>query len=63
MRLYVKGQDTSTRDRIALFRLTWELAIGPFGGRQKQFERFSSETPVRLLPGCITCTDLINTRR
>ncbi|WP_238651879.1 4-hydroxyphenylacetate 3-hydroxylase family protein [Paenibacillus piscarius] len=40
LRLYLKGQDTSARDRIALFRLARELAIGPFGGRQKQFERF-----------------------
>lgn len=40
LRLYLKGQDTSARDRIALFRLAWELAVGPFGGRQKQFERF-----------------------
>ncbi|WP_342561067.1 4-hydroxyphenylacetate 3-hydroxylase N-terminal domain-containing protein [Paenibacillus sp. FSL R7-0345] len=40
IRLYLKGQDTSACDRISLFRLSWELGVGPFGGRQKQFERF-----------------------
>jgi 4-hydroxyphenylacetate 3-monooxygenase len=40
IRLYLKGQESSARDRISLFRLTWELAVSPFGGRQKQFERF-----------------------
>lgn len=40
IRLYLKGQDTSATDRISLFRLAWELCAGPFGGRQKQFERF-----------------------
>ncbi|WP_340023687.1 4-hydroxyphenylacetate 3-hydroxylase N-terminal domain-containing protein [Paenibacillus sp. FSL K6-1096] len=40
IRLYLKGQESSASDRISLFRLAWELAIGPFGGRQQQFERF-----------------------
>ncbi|MNE92667.1 4-hydroxyphenylacetate 3-monooxygenase oxygenase component [compost metagenome] len=45
IRLYLKGQDTFACDRISLFRLTWELGVGLFGGRQKQFERFFFGTP------------------
>ncbi|MDO7908002.1 4-hydroxyphenylacetate 3-hydroxylase N-terminal domain-containing protein [Paenibacillus sp. JX-17] len=37
---YLKGAGTTARDRIALFRLAWELGAGPFGGRQSQFEKF-----------------------
>lgn len=37
---YLKGTSTSAKNRIALFRLAGELGIGPFGGRQNQYERF-----------------------
>lgn len=37
---YLRGSTTEARDRIALFRLAWELGAGSFGGRQTQFERF-----------------------
>lgn len=37
---YLPGLSSSAKDRIALFRLAWELGAGPFGGRQGQFERF-----------------------
>ncbi|WDH81156.1 4-hydroxyphenylacetate 3-hydroxylase family protein [Paenibacillus urinalis] len=37
---YLKGLTTEAKDRIAIFRLVWELTAGPFGGRQGQFERF-----------------------
>lgn len=42
---YLKGQDSTACGRIALFRLAWELGAGPFGGRQKQFERFFFGNP------------------
>lgn len=38
--IYLKGNSTSAKNRIALFRLAWELGTGPFGGRQNQYERF-----------------------
>ncbi|WP_211744910.1 4-hydroxyphenylacetate 3-hydroxylase N-terminal domain-containing protein [Paenibacillus sp. Marseille-Q4541] len=37
---YLHGLETTAKDRIALFRLAWELGAGAFGGRQSQFERF-----------------------
>lgn len=37
---YLKGHTSDAKDRIALFRMVWELTAGPFGGRQSQFERF-----------------------
>lgn len=37
---YLKGATTDARNRIALFRLAWELGASSFGGRQTQFERF-----------------------
>lgn len=40
LEVYLKGISSSAKERIALFRLAWELGAGPFGGRQSQFERF-----------------------
>ncbi|WP_018752551.1 4-hydroxyphenylacetate 3-hydroxylase family protein [Paenibacillus sanguinis] len=37
---YLPGLSSSAKERVALFRLAWELGAGPFGGRQNQFERF-----------------------
>lgn len=37
---YLKGTTTEARERLALFRLAWELGASSFGGRQTQFERF-----------------------
>ncbi|AWP27967.1 4-hydroxyphenylacetate 3-hydroxylase family protein [Paenibacillus glucanolyticus] len=37
---YLKGTTSEAYDRIALFRLAWELGASSFGGRQTQFERF-----------------------
>lgn len=37
---YLHGLESTSKDRIALFRLAWELGTGSFGGRQSQFERF-----------------------
>ncbi|WP_068785756.1 4-hydroxyphenylacetate 3-hydroxylase family protein [Paenibacillus phocaensis] len=37
---YLQGISSAAKDRIALFRLAWELGGGAFGGRQNQFERF-----------------------
>ena len=38
--VYLQGLSSPAKTRIALFRLSWELAGGAFGGRQNQFERF-----------------------
>lgn len=40
LEVYLQGLSSPAKDRIALFRLAWELGGGAFGGRQNQFERF-----------------------
>lgn len=40
LKQYLKGVDSEAWDRVALFRLAWELGASAFGGRQTQFERF-----------------------
>lgn len=42
---YLHGMDSTSKERIALFRLAWELSAGSFGGRQSQFERFFFGNP------------------
>lgn len=37
---YLKGANSEAWERIALFRLAWELGASSFGGRETQFERF-----------------------
>ncbi|MFC7679867.1 4-hydroxyphenylacetate 3-hydroxylase family protein [Paenibacillus sp. GCM10028914] len=37
---YLRGECSEAKDRIALFRLAWDLGASSFGRRQTQFERF-----------------------
>lgn len=37
---YLKGIFSTAKERVALFRLAWELGAGAFGGRQNQYELF-----------------------
>jgi len=37
---YLKGVFSTAKERVALFRLAWELGAGAFGGRQNQYELF-----------------------
>jgi len=52
---YLQGISSPAKDRIALFRLAWELGGGAFGGRQNQFERFffgNGKTIANRMYGC-----------
>ncbi len=45
---YYQGADgMPARERIALFKLAWDLAGDSFGGRQLQYERYYAGDPVR----------------
>lgn len=37
---YLRGIDSSAKDRIGLFRLAWEMSSSSFAGRQSLYERF-----------------------
>ena len=45
---YLQGAAGSARDRIALFRLAWDMTISGFGGRQNHYERFFFGDPTRM---------------
>jgi 4-hydroxyphenylacetate 3-monooxygenase oxygenase component len=44
---YFHGQDVPAKERIALFRLAWDIAGTSFGSRQELYERFYAGDPVR----------------
>ena len=46
--LYFQSVNSSSRDRIALFRLAWDASSSGFSGRQQLYERYYSGDPVRL---------------
>ncbi|MCD8509393.1 MAG: 4-hydroxyphenylacetate 3-monooxygenase [Bacillus sp. (in: Bacteria)] len=37
---YLQGRGAGAKERVALFRLAWDLTMSPFGSRQTQYERF-----------------------
>lgn len=45
---YYQAARAGARDRIALFRLAWDMALSAFGGRQSLYERFFFGDPVRM---------------
>jgi 4-hydroxyphenylacetate 3-monooxygenase oxygenase component len=46
---YFRGTGVGARDKLAVFRLAWELAVDSFGSRQVLYERFYSGTASMLL--------------
>lgn len=48
---YVRGAVSSSADKLALFKIAADLAIGSFGGRQVLYERFYAGDLSRLLAG------------
>jgi 4-hydroxyphenylacetate 3-monooxygenase len=46
--LYFQSVNSSSRDRIRLFRLAWDASSSGFSGRQQLYERYYSGDPVRL---------------
>ncbi len=48
---YMQSAKHNARDRIALFRLAWDVACSSFGSRQVHYERFFFGDPVRVAGG------------
>jgi len=55
---YFGGADVGARDRVALYRLAWDVACSSFGGRQVLYERFFFGDPVRMASALVDNTDL-----
>ncbi|MGP4077976.1 4-hydroxyphenylacetate 3-monooxygenase, oxygenase component [Halobacillus sp. K22] len=45
---YLKAGDCKGKERVALFRLAWDLTMSSFGSRQTLYERFFFGDPVRI---------------
>ena len=55
---YFGAADAPARERVALYRLAWEVACSAFGGRQVLYERFFFGDPVRMASALVDNTDL-----
>ncbi len=55
---YFGAADAGARDRVALYRLAWDVACSAFGGRQVLYERFFFGDPVRMASALVDNTDL-----
>jgi 4-hydroxyphenylacetate 3-monooxygenase len=55
---YFGAADAGARERVALFRLAWEVACSSFGGRQVLYERFFFGDPVRMAMALVDNTEL-----
>lgn len=47
---FMQGREIPAREKIALFRLAWDMTISGFGSRQALYERFFFGDPVRMRP-------------
>jgi 4-hydroxyphenylacetate 3-monooxygenase len=45
---YLQGANSSADERVALFRLAWDMTISGFGGRQSHYELFFFGDPPRM---------------
>lgn len=45
---YLQGAEVKGEERVALFRLAWDLTLSSFGSRQTLYERFFFGDPIRL---------------
>jgi 4-hydroxyphenylacetate 3-monooxygenase len=45
---YLQGANSSADERVALFRLAWDMSISAFGGRQSHYELFFFGDPPRM---------------
>ncbi|WP_281658428.1 4-hydroxyphenylacetate 3-monooxygenase, oxygenase component [Halobacillus sp. Cin3] len=45
---YLRGAEKAGKERVALFRLAWDMTMSSFGARQTLYERFFFGDPVRL---------------
>lgn len=55
---YLAAAGALARDRVALYRLAWDVAGSAFGGRQVLYERFFFGDPVRTASALVDNTDL-----
>jgi 4-hydroxyphenylacetate 3-monooxygenase len=55
---YFASADAAARERVALYRLAWDVACSSFGGRQVLYERFFFGDPVRMAMALVDNTDL-----
>ena len=55
---YFASADAAARERVALYRLAWDVACSSFGGRQVLYERFFFGDPVRMALALVDNTDL-----
>ncbi|MGB8414510.1 MAG: 4-hydroxyphenylacetate 3-monooxygenase, oxygenase component [Candidatus Binatus sp.] len=55
---YFAAADTPAKERVALYRLAWEVACSAFGGRQVLYERFFFGDPVGIASALVDSTDL-----
>ena len=55
---YFAAADSDARERVALYRLAWEVACSSFGGRQVLYERFFFGDPVRMASALVDNADL-----
>jgi 4-hydroxyphenylacetate 3-monooxygenase len=55
---YFGSAGALAKDRVALFRLAWDVAGSAFAGRQVLYERFFFGDPVRMASSLVDNTDL-----
>jgi 4-hydroxyphenylacetate 3-monooxygenase len=55
---YLATTGALAKDRVALYRLAWDVAGSAFGGRQVLYERFFFGDPVRMASALVENTDL-----
>jgi len=55
---FLASAGASARERVALYRLAWDVAGSAFGGRQVLYERFFFGDPVRMASALVDNTDL-----
>jgi 4-hydroxyphenylacetate 3-monooxygenase len=55
---YLATAGAPAQDRVALYRLAWDLAGSAFGGRQELYERFFFGDPDRMASALVDNTDL-----
>jgi 4-hydroxyphenylacetate 3-monooxygenase len=55
---YLGAANVGPRERVALYRLAWDVACSAFGGRQVLYERFFFGDPVRMASALVDNTDL-----
>jgi 4-hydroxyphenylacetate 3-monooxygenase len=55
---YFAAADAPSRERVALFRLAWDVACSSFGGRQVLYERFFFGDPIRMALALVDNSDL-----